>query len=155
MRALKEICLGDLFYVACNLRAEEWDNVNAMLGNQTIDSYILRCANAPGPKWVYADDRPWIAGGFVPQRPGVYQSWFLACLDAWSIIPLEVTQVAIERIAFMLDNGAHRVETLCPASNKLAQRWYKTIGLKQEATLEAYCADGTSAVIYARTRGLH
>lgn len=155
-RALADVCLGDIFYVVCNLRADEWEGIYGIVGAVTIDAYVIRCMMHQGPKWTYRDqDRPWIVGGFVPQRSGVYASWFLATLDAWAEIPREVTDVAIERKQFMLDNGAHRIETVCLSSNKLAQRWYKAIGFKHEATLEAYCVNGTSAELFVHTKGVH
>lgn len=158
MRAFQDICIGHLLHVFCNLRDSEWDTIYSILGPQTIDSMVMRCSLYSGPKWAYGDEDkpPLIVGGFIPQRLGVYSSWFFPTINAWSIYPSEVTKVAVERKRLMFEeSGAHRIETVCLASDKLAQRWYKSIGFNLEATMTGYCANGTDAVMYVDTLRKH
>jgi hypothetical protein len=61
--------------------------------------------------------------------------------------------MAAERLKFMLDSGAHRIETVCLANRRLAQRWYSIIGLEKESTLKGFCIDGSDAVMYVATKG--
>lgn len=157
---LRECNLGDILYVACQLRDDEWEQHCKMSGSADMDALVARCYNYAGPKWTYVDDeaeegetRALVVGGAVPHRPGVYSSWFLASKYAWANYGAELTGMARERMFHVLDSGAHRIETVCLASRKLAQRWYKTVGLRQESTLEAYCADGSDAVMFVATRG--
>lgn len=155
----RELNFGDLMSVCIGLRKEEWDTVVAFGGARDIDALIVRGYNYPGPKWAFTDEndytRTLLVGGFIPHRAGVYSSWFLATAYAWEHHARELTETAIERQQFMFDSGAHRIETLCLASHKLAHRWYKTVGLRLESTKEGFCVDGSDASLFVSTRRKH
>ncbi len=157
---LRDMNIGDIMYISCQLRDDEWDQIVAFGGQRDIDALVIKCINAAkaGPAWAFVDDetndqRALVIGGYIKMREGVYSSWFLASKSAWGLYGRQVTEMAVERHAFMFKTGAHRIETLCLASRKLAQRWYQTIGLKFESTLEGYCADGSDAVMYVAVKG--
>jgi hypothetical protein len=151
--------IGDIMHICCNLRDDDWEQIEKFSGARDLDRTIMDCHLMPGPKWAYritdAQVNPVVVGGFIPQRKGVYQTWFLASKEGWELDPDKVTECAIERLDFMVKNGAHRLETLCLRSRKKAQRWYTTIGLAFESTLKGYCVDGDDAVMYVRVSNVH
>ncbi len=156
---LRNCNLGDIMYVACQLPADEWEQIEKFGVGRDLDSLVTRTMLIGGPRWAYVDDerdadKALVVGGFIPQRKGVYQSWFLASKQAWALYGRQVTALAKERLSWMMtEGGAHRVETVCLASRKLAQRWYKSTGLRFESTLTGYCIDGSDAVMFVATKG--
>jgi hypothetical protein len=154
---LRDCTLMDIMHVACNLRSDEWEQIQKFGGAHDIDAVVVHAMALPGPRWAYADEsNPNLAlmvGGCAPVRKGVYQSWCLVSKLAWKTHGHAVTEAVAERVQFMLDSGAHRIETLCLASRANAQRWYTTIGLRFESTLKSFCVDGSDAVMYVATRG--
>ncbi|MDE2098513.1 MAG: hypothetical protein KGL39_14765 [Patescibacteria group bacterium] len=151
---LQPFNLGALMYVVCNLRPEEFEQAR-LTGLTDLDAVILAFGSAAGPKWIFQtqDGTPLVAGGFIPTLPGSYRTWFLATADAWASHGRAITVMAAERLGFMLENGARRLETLCLASRKDAHKWYETIGLVHEATLRSYYSDGSDAVLYVKVKG--
>lgn len=154
---LRDQHIGDLIMVLCALPEEERKQFEAFLGGPySVDWLTVQYMQAAGPKWTFVNEKDpdlaLVVGGFIPQRAGVYKSWFLATEAAWRDHGKAVTAMAAERLQYMLANGAHRIETVCLSSRKLAQRWYKTIGLRFEATHEKYGAGGEDAALYVITR---
>ena len=148
---LRDLNLGDIMTVCCDLRSDDWDQVEKFVGKRDVDTLINQCFNFAGPKWAFVNehDIAVVVGGFIPIRAGVYQTWFLVSKRGWSYSEA-VTAMAAERLDFMMKNGAHRLETLCLASRKKALTWYGMIGLEFEATLKQFCVDGSDAVLYVR-----
>lgn len=140
--------------VLVDLRADEWDQIVKMGGAHDIDSLATWAYNVPGQKWAYTDsaDRTLMIGGFIPQRSGVYISWFLATDYAWNNHARELTLEAIDRKAFMFDGGAHRIETVCLSSRSAAHIWYGKVGSTYESTMKSYCTDGSDAMLFVETR---
>lgn len=151
--------LIDFLHVGCNLPDDEWEQIVKFGGTYDVDALANRLYAMPGEKWCYeAPNEPDLAvmvGGYVPIRAGVYATWFLATRSGWSKHGRELTRIAIERQRFMLKSGAHRLETVCLASRTLAHRWYKTIGLRLEATQEGYCVDGSDAALFVAGQRKH
>ncbi len=154
---LRELNFGDVMRVCCNLADDDWDQIVKFGGAQDLDALVARCYqfSKMGPAWAYVDDNDdaQVIGGAIFLRKGVISTWFLVKHTAWKDYGREITKMAIERREFMFAAGVHRTETLCLASRKLAQRWYKSIGLRHESTLQQYCVDGSDAVMYVATRG--
>lgn len=142
--------------VCLDLRADEWDQVTKFGGSSVHDEVAAWAWRVSGPKWAYvsedAEHKTLLVGGFIPQRTGVYQSWFLATDYAWKNHARELTLEAIERKEFMFAGGAHRVETVCLASRSAAHAWYKKVGSVFESTLKSYCIDGSDAMMFADVR---
>lgn len=152
----QDLNLGHLIGVASDLRKDEWTQIEKFGGPTTVDGLIVGAFSIPGPKWGYVsehDGKPLLAGGFIPQRSGVYQSWFLATDHAWKFYWKELSAEAVDRKARMFASGAHRIETVCLSTRKLAHRWYKTVGSQFESTLKAYCIDGSDADMFVDTKG--
>lgn len=155
---LRECNLGDLMYVCCQIRQDEWLQIEKFTGSRDLDALVNRCYAVPGEKWTFVDeavsaDSALVVCGFAPIRHGVYASWFLASGFAWDHYGKQVTDMAAERLQYKLKSGAHRIETLCLASRTLAHVWYRRIGLQLESTLKAYCVDGSDAVMYVALKG--
>lgn len=154
----RECNLMDIFAVCCDLRADEWDQIEKFGGRaHDIDATSVSCFQFPGPKWAYTNEagRQLLVGGFIPHRTGVYASWFLATAYAWENHAYELTREAIDRKAFMFQSGAHRVETVCLSSRTAAHAWYKKVGSVFESTLKSYCIDGSDAAMFVETRRKH
>lgn len=147
--------LIDLTYITERLREDEYDQL-AKFGMTTFPHALAYLAQSfLGKRWTYYDDlgTPVLCGGFIPQRKGVYSTWFLTTAAGWDRYALEVTEAAAERLSFMIAGGANRLETLCLDSRDRAHRWYTKIGLHRESTLKAYCVDGSDAAMFVMTRG--
>lgn len=140
-------------YIIWDLPADELEQIKLFGIRETEPAALAAMAQAlPGPKWAFHDgERPLVVGGFIPHREGVYASWFLASQAAWEHAGREVTAMTAERIKYMLANGAHRIETVCLAKRKLAQRWYQRLGLRLESTMSHFCVDGSDAVMFVKT----
>lgn len=107
---------------------------------------------------IWAGDKAVAAGGFLPQRPGVFRTWFIAPEWAWAEHGHDLTAVCRDQMVKMLDAGlAHRIETVTLADRAEARAWYERIGLTFEATLRGYGANGEDAVMYValRNKELH
>lgn len=155
MKRVDGASLNDLCYITERLRADEYDQLSKF-GVTTVPRAIAYLAQGfLGKRWTYYDDlgTPFLCGGFIPQRSGVYSTWFLASTAGWDRNAADVTEAGRERCQFMLDSGAHRLETVCLADRERAHRWYTIIGLRRESTLKAYCIDGSDAAMFVMTRG--
>jgi hypothetical protein len=108
---------------------------------------------APGPKWgVYKGTQPLVVGGFLPKRPGVYSTWFLADPEVWGH-GKEISELSTNVMQEALKDFAHRIETYCLAERIGAQRWYERLGMKREAELCKFGANQEDFVLYTMVRG--
>lgn len=158
MTLLKRDCnLGDMLIVSAYLPEDERAQISAFTGAPyEIDANAVRAWRLPGPKWAVATDaepnRALVVGGFIPQRPGVYQTWFLATPEAWQPgIGKELTEIVAAAIKTQL-SSAHRIETLCLASRERTRRWYERIGLHFETLLHGFGANGEDAALHVALR---
>lgn len=111
--------------------------------------------SAPGPKWTIDCDYygPVVVCGIIPQRKGVYRTWFFAVATAWEEHGGEITRITRELISQLLASGfVHRLETVTLAEREVARTWYEKIGLTYEATQRGYYPDGRAAVTYVALR---
>lgn len=151
-----DITLLDIIQVVASLRDTEWEAIEAMGGPRDMDWMIAHCYGLPGPKWAYkADDMAYLCCGFIPIRAGVFKTWFLASRQGWDHFGKDLTAIATDLLGKQLDTGAHRLETVSLATHERAHRWYKTIGLRLESTLQGYCIDGSDALMHVATRRKH
>src|SRR5262245_36994668 len=82
------------------------------------------------------------AGGFIPQRPGVVRTWFVAPEETWQTHGKELTEWCAKLIQQQLDEKlAHRVETVTLVDRIKARAWYERIGLNYESTLRGFGAN--------------
>lgn len=152
MFALNDFTLSAARAVIWDLPKDELEQIR-LFGVPAGTDLALMSQALPGPKWAfYAGELPLVVGGYIPNRTGVYASWFLATVAAWDFYGKDVTEMTRARIEFMLSNGAHRIETVCLAKRKLAQRWYRHLGLHLESIMTGFCIDGSDAAMYVTTR---
>ena len=153
----REANLGDMLIVSAYLPAEERAQLEAFTGAPyEIDSNAVRAWRFPGPKWTAVDSsdprRALVVGGFIPQRRGVYQTWFMATPEACQPgVGKELTEVVSATIKEQL-SSAHRIETLCLASREQTRRWYERIGLHFETLLHGFGANGEDAAVHVALR---
>lgn len=116
----------------------------------SADAIALECWNYPGPKWAICDETGMAlaVAGCRRMRPHVYQSWFLSGNELWAH-GKAVTAVTRKVMQGMLEDDAHRIETLCLASRKDARSWYVQVGLHFEAEFQNYGVSGAAAAQYA------
>lgn len=155
--AIGPATMSDIEFVTLNMRRDEIDQWCANTGRADYDPWLCArtLAHQDGPQYALLDPdgRVFAVGGLVPQRPGVYQTWAAALEGSWDRYWQDITAHCRAIIDDALANGAQRVETVALASRVNAARWYRK-GLRQryEGTMRRYFADGSAAVIYARTR---
>jgi hypothetical protein len=154
---VRQMHLGDLVLTLCNQNDEEMEQYAKLTGRPFfVDGVVLDILNRPGDKWALVDDkRPndtLVVGGFTPINAGTAASWCYVHKDAWATYAGPVTVQCRRMVERALQNGAHRVETLCLAGRPHVQKWYEKLGLHYEATLHKFGADGTDAVIHAALR---
>lgn len=136
--------------VAANLPESEKTLFKAMTGEDyEPEGFLVALADLPGEHYIFwAGEKPVAVGGFIPQRPGVYRTWFIAPEATWTDHGAELTDACRDKIADLLDGLAHRVETVTLADRAEARAWYERIGLTFESTQIGYGARGEDAVMY-------
>lgn len=147
----------DLAYLAARMRQCEIDHFLALSGLDRYDPDTAARAFAmqPGPAFsLYGPDgRPVMAGGFVPERRGVYEAWLLGTDVAWSEHWRKITRVCRRQMEALFQSGAHRVHVVTSPKNTKVVEWYvRGLRMRYEGRFRAYCADGSDMVMYARTR---
>lgn len=148
---LIELTRAACLQVAKLLPDEDRAVYKATTGHDFNPEHVAECCfETVGPKWCIADEYgdPLVACGYIRQRPGVYQSWYMAVPRAWSEHGAAVTNITAELIRAMLDDGAHRLETVTLASRRRARRWYDLIGLRHESTMQGFGVGGETFVMY-------
>jgi hypothetical protein len=94
-----------------------------------------------------------MAGGFVPERRGVYEAWLVGTDVAWSDYWHKITRVCKRQMDALFQHGAHRIQVMTSPHNSKVVEWYvRGLGMRHEGLLRGFCADGSDMVMYARTR---
>lgn len=94
------------------------------------------------------DGEPVSCWGMIPMWPGVGYA-FAFGTDDWGKVLLQMTRfVRGFMVAYLLDNGYHRIETRSLASRQDVGRWLKIFGAKAEAVLRGSGARGEDFVLY-------
>jgi hypothetical protein len=148
--------LQDFVYLAQNMRPDEKQQFLALTGLDTFnaDTAARALAAIDGPSWVLVDrdGYPFLAGGFEPLRPGVFECWLVGTLDGWATHACAITRVCRLLTADLFAQGAHRIQTVALASRTQAHTWYeRCAGLTREGVLRGHFADGQDGVLFART----
>jgi hypothetical protein len=128
----------------------------AMTGDDfDASNMLVALADLPGAHHIFwAGEKPVAVGGFIPQRNGVFRTWFIAPDATWKDHGSEVTEACRALVQGMLDDGlAHRIETVTLADRAEARAWYERIGLTFESTQRGYGSGGEDAVMYVAVRG--
>lgn len=141
------------FKVADAISEEERALFKAMTGSDwDSKDFLVALAELPGEHFLFWDgETPVAVGGFIPQRPGVERTWFLAPDSSWKSCGQELTDMCRTILA---DKLAHRIETVTLADKAKARAWYERIGLTYESTLHGYGCNGEDAVMYVIVRGV-
>lgn len=152
--SLRHPTLLDTLIVCTSLAADEREQIRAFTGEGFNHEVLAAEAwGYRGPKLAIVNEKneALVVGGFIPQRDGVYRSWFFASTQAWER-GQEVTQVTADLVRDFLVRDAHRIETLCLASRARALRWYTRVGLHHEATFRKFGTRGEDAALYVAIR---
>jgi hypothetical protein len=149
--------LLDILAVCLSLPEDERIDYKAFTGRDyDPDEVAAEAWLYNGPKWAISDEnddrKALVVCGYIPQRPGVYQSWYYAMPEAWKPHGKEVTDLTRAIIGGMLERDAHRLETLCLNHRAKALRWYGLLGLQYESTLCKFGANGEDAAMYVALR---
>lgn len=100
---------------------------------------------------IWKGDRPVVICGLTPQRPGVLSTW-MAGTDEWPRVVQEVTRFSKLMLEAALTSGIHRIETLSAGFHTAAHRWFRLLGLEQEAVLRKYGSGGEDFFLFSRVR---
>lgn len=151
--------LLDFIKVCAQMPEDERRQIEAVHGQDySIDGAAVGNFTVPGPKWVIKwNEQPIVIGGFVPQRPGVYQDFLLTTASAWKEHWFPVTRICRRIMDAMFISGeAHRIECVVPAARVLSRpelrKWYSILGYHEEGPRYGYCADGSDAIGFSRVR---
>jgi hypothetical protein len=128
----------------------------AMTGDEfDAENVLVALADLPGTHHLFwVGENPIAVGGFIPQRKGVFRTWFIAPNATWAEHGHELTEKCKDIVSGMLDDElAHRIETVTLADRAKAQAWYERIGLTFESTQRKYGSGGEDAVMYVALRG--
>lgn len=148
----------DYAYIADRLRPDEREQFVAFTG---MDGYN---PNVAARAWILTgglaytlidrDDRPFALGWFEQIRPGVWETSGIGTPDGWAQHWYAITRECRRRMAYLFENGAHRIQIVALASRTQAHGWYERgLQMQFEGTLRGFCANGADAVIYARLKG--
>lgn len=153
---LTEVTLTDLLIVCSGLPEDEIEQIEAFTGNAFDPEQVAAdIYTSGGVKWscrVEETGEPIVVAGYFKVGASVWRSFMLANGHAWEEFGGEVTRHVkdvIERVA--QDQEHIRLETVCLSTRKLAQRWYKSIGLTFESKMQSYGVGGEDAVMYVKT----
>ena len=153
---LTEVTLIDLLTVCMGLPEDEIEQIEAFTGDKfdpekvAVDIYV-----SGGMKWtcrVEKTSEPLVVAGYSKVGASIWRSFMLASEHAWAEFGGEVTHHVIDVMEQVAQGQQHtRLETICLSTRKLAQRWYKRIGLTFESELKSYGVNGEDAVMYVKT----
>jgi hypothetical protein len=74
-------------------------------------------------------------------------------MDGWKRYWRTFTKACRQQMDALLQGDVHRIQICALASRTQAHDWYmKGLKMKREGLLEQFCADGSDAVMFARTR---
>ena len=155
---LTDTTLVDFLVVLKGLPADEIEQIEAFSGSEfSVENVANQVFNAGGPRWtirVKETGEPIVVGGLIPVNGAVWRTWFFANQRAWDEYGREVTVHTAKTLKKMLEGVPNaRVETVCLATRRKAQEWYKACGLKYESTMHGYGVNGEAAVIYTAVKG--
>ena len=162
IRSLPDLRLGiplvqDFAWLAERMRPDEIAQFLAYSGmSEYVPDIAARTfAMMGGPAFVFVDrqNMPVIAGGFAPVRTGVYDAWMAGTMDGWAKHWRAITKVCRHEMDRLLDADAHRIQICALATRTHAHQWYERgLHMTREGLHKGFCADGTDAVMFARTK---
>ncbi len=146
----------DFARIAQDMRPDEIAQFKAFTGVPDYNPDVVARAliASPGPQFVLVDrdNLPVAVGGFEPIAPGVFETWGIGTLTGWGKHWRAITKQSRRQMERVFAAGAHRIQIISLASRVEAHHWYRHgLGMAFEGTLTSYCADGSDAVIHART----
>lgn len=163
-QATPEVRIGtplveDWAWLARHLRPDEASEFAAMTGRpfdpgNAATTYIA----STGLKYVLVDrnNLPLAAGCFERVREGVLETWAIGTLEAWDKHWRTITKVCRRQMDGLLASGVHRIQIVAMASRIEAHEWYERgLLMQREGLMKGYCADGSDAVMFARTKQGH
>lgn len=150
--------LVDFLVVGRALPQDEIDQIEAFSdGEYDVQKLALQLMASDDPKWtirVKESGEPLVVGGLLQVGASIWRTWFLANQRAWDEYGREVTVHTAKTRKELLKGQQHmRIETVCLASRKDAQEWYKAVGMEYESTMRGYGVNGENAVMYVSIQG--
>ncbi len=146
----------DFARIAQDMRPDEIAQSLAFTGRGAYSADLVARAllASDGPQFVLVDraGMPVAVGGFEPVGPGVFETWGIGTLAGWGKHWRAITKQSRRQMDRLFAAGAHRIQIISLASRTQAHGWYVNgLGMTFEGVLRGYCADGSDAVIHART----
>jgi hypothetical protein len=147
--------LEDFGHLARNMRPDEIDQYLALSG---MDEYVPDIAarflaSTPGYVWLMVDENnlPFLVGGLIPIRKGVYEAWLAGTMEGWAKHGLAITRFCRKQVDNVLKTDGHRVYVVALTGRHQAHAWYERgVGMKREGVLHGYFSNGADAVIFAK-----
>lgn len=157
MTALVAPTVFDVGMLAMQMRADEIAQWCALTGQAEYDPDAAARAilSTMGPLafcLIDADRQPIVAGGLKLLRPGVYEGWMIGSDAGWARHWRTITKATRRLHDGVLADGAHRIQLVTGANRVATHEWYERgLRMRREGRLRGYCADGSDAVMFART----
>lgn len=153
---IRRATLDDVRHVALNMRdldCEEFCAVSHAVDRQELADLLgVRYRDDPTVFVALAADEPVAVGGVFFMRPGV-ATLHMCATDSFARVVLPLTRwTRRELFRGIWRSGAHRIECLAMARNAAARAWVEVLGLRREATLQAYGAGRQDFIVYGLVR---
>lgn len=145
---LHEVSGANLLYVLDRARAPDREELLALQRGDNWAELIDDLLRSPGLRFCFGAGKPAICLGGCELHPGVWQAWSFATED-FSKIVRPVTRFAKDvMLPAFIRMGMHRGQAIASVDNRMAHKWLRLLGAREEATLKAYGRDGQDFVMF-------
>jgi len=143
--------------IATRMRERDWIEMAALRFAPSREAFAGDAVEAAkrGPAAVIAlDGAPVVIGGISIAHPGLGVFWMWATDEFRRVVK---TAARIGRIfkASVHKAGVHRIQAISRADYHDAHQWIRFFGLREEARLRAYGADGADYIVFAEVCNVH
>jgi hypothetical protein len=145
----------DCAFVCTNMREDDFLETSSLTFAKTRDAMIKATLDEGGEHYTVLNRKgePVIVGGTYYDNPNVATIWLFATdkitkRDWWV-----ATKFITGLIDRMFENGmAHRIQAFSIGWRHVAHKWFKQLGLKQEACLKGFTEDGIDVLIFSKIK---
>jgi L-amino acid N-acyltransferase YncA len=142
--------LTDLVFIAKLLRNRDKQELAATRSDVDPDQLAIDSYNSHWRKVAYTDDNfPAMAIGARVTHPGVATVWGFATDHYRKVIRELSNYVEKAMIPEIVGSGVHRAQCLVHPENRASQRWLKSLGFIQEATLRGFGSSREDMLLFA------
>ena len=146
----------DCAFVCTNMREDDFLETSSLSFAKTRDAMVKATLDeVSGEHYTVLNRKgePVIIGGAYYDNPNVATMWLFATNKITKRDWWVGTQFIIGLIDRMFENGmAHRIQAFSIGWRYVSHKWFKKIGLKQEACLKGFTEDGLDVLIFSKIK---